>query len=225
MITSNMSLSKVAAAARKDVGQVQRHVLGKHPDFWERFSHAAQDELVLATGCFTSDKELQWVYALTAAKGRVTLYPMLWYLTRKGVNAMQIDDLGPASYFQPHVMDRYVERFRKKGDPTAGMLAFQHRNYEKSCHPIEYNGDPDQFVAVLDDGYAAGAYLGDDAIVRYRTFYDMDMGRKRFGQFRTGLEWSRRLQVLGMERTGRRNTPHHVWSRGYRVRVELRKTA
>ena len=225
MITSNMSLCKVAAAARKDVGQVKQHVLAKHADFWERClkTGAAKDDI--ATGCFTSSKNLQWVYALAASQGRITLYPMLWYLTTKGVNAMQIDAEGPASYYQPHVMERYVERFRKKGDPSAALLAFQHRNYEKSCNPCDYKGDRDNCVAVLEDGYVTGEYLQDDAIVHFRTFYDFDMGRKRFGHLLPMLEWRHRLNAVRFERTSRRETPHVAWCRGFELPPSLRQAA
>ena len=208
MITSSMSLCKVAAAARKDIGQVKLHVLGKHADFWERCvkSGALKDDV--ATGSFTSAKQNQWVYALVASRGCIKLYPMMWYYTTKGINAMQIDAEGPASYYQAHVLERYVLRYRGKGDQEAALQAFQHRNYEKSCHPCEYKGDRDNYVAVLDDGYVTGEFLQDDAIVHFRTFYDFKMGKKRFGHLLPMLEWRHRLNAVRFEHTNRRETPH-----------------
>ena len=220
MITSNMSLCKVAAAARKDVGQVHRHAAEKHGDLALICRKGPNHSEVVRVGAFTSQKHLQWVYVITAVQGRITLYPLLWYVTSDGVHALQLDAEGPASYFQPHVVDRYILRYCKKDDLPTALRIFHRRNYDKACHPDTYKGDRDNYAAVLEDGYVAGEYLKKDAIVHYRTFYDMVAGHERFGHLRPLLEWRDRMTSVVFDHTGRRETPHVAWCRGYPMRLE-----
>lgn len=224
MITSNMSLCKVAAAARKDVGQVHRHVAEKHGDLWSLTS--AKDRApIVRGGKFTSSKQLQWVYAAVAYRGRVRLHPLVWYATTNGVNAMHIDDQGPASYFQPHLWDQYIERFTKQGDLYDALRRFIKRNYQRVLFNHPYKDNPEGYVSLTDDGYLAGEYMKEEAIIRFRTFYDKVTGHRKFGHLRKSLAWRNRDQELTFERTSRRETPHLEWCKGYELRPPLQQAA
>lgn len=219
MIRSHMTLPQVAAAARKDVGQLLRHVEEEHTDLAERGS-PRKDAHVVRSGCFSSKKGLQWIYVVVAAQGRVTIYPLLWYATTKGTCAMQLDAEGPASFFAPHVLIRYTERFlRRGGDLVNALREFHLRNYDKTSQPCDYKGDRESYTAVIDHGYVAGEYLREDAIVFYRTFYDLAMGRKRFGELRRAQDWRLLMHTVDFGHVGRRDTPHFAWGRGYPFQV------
>ena len=220
MIRSNMTLPQVAAAARKDVGQLLRHVEEKH-GYLVTSTPAHKAKPVVKSGLFTSKKGLEWIYVVSASQSRVTIYPLLWYATTKGTCAMQVDAEGPASYFAPHVLVRYTERFlRRGGDLINALREFHLRNYDKASQPCNYKGDRENYTAVIDHGYVAGEYQREDALVYYRTFYDLNRGRKRFGELRTAQDLRLLMHTVYFEHVGRRDTPHFAWGRGYPFRAE-----
>ncbi|MBK6752325.1 MAG: hypothetical protein IPG69_01770 [Flavobacteriales bacterium] len=221
MIRSNMTPVQVASAARKDVGQVLRHATEKHSDLERLCTKLGKDKQEVRSGCFTSQKGLQWVYVAAANQGRVRIYPLVWWATRKGTCAMQIDAEGPAAFFQEHVMHRYIKRYLRGGTLFNALREFHRYNYEKASQPCDYKGDRESYTAVIDDGYVAGEYLKDDAIVHYRTYYDMPMGERRFGYLRPSLDWRQLMATIDFERVARRDTPHFAWGRGYLMRAEM----
>lgn len=215
MIRSHMTPAQVAAAARKDVGHLIAHVAEKHAELARTCPKKGSDKEQRRSGRFTTRKGLQWIYVVTAAKDRLTIYPLLWYATTKGVCAMQIDAEGPASFFQHHVLDRYVKRYLRGGSLWNALREFQLHNYQKVFHPDDYKGDRDTYAAAIDDGYVAGEYQRGDAVVYFRTFYDHKAGHRRFGHLRASLKWRAALQHVEFEHVGRRDTPHAAWGRGY----------
>ena len=226
MIRSQMTPTQVASAARKDVGRLRQHVIEKHADMAGLCAKRNSNEVVEAGGSFSSSKGLQWVYVITAYKGAFTLYPLLWYATTEGIHAMQVDDEGPAQYFQPHVLDRYLKRYlHRKGGRIGAIRQFHKHNYDKVFQPHTYKNDRDSYVAVIDDGYVVGENLADQAIVYFRTFYNKAIGRKRFGELRAALKWRSIMKSITFEHKGRRDTPHTAWGRGYPVYFEGLRSA
>jgi hypothetical protein len=217
MIRSNMSPRQVAAYARKEVGQVLRHAVLEHPDFAERCPSKCDKRIISICDRTTSARGLEWIYVMTATQGRITVYPLLWWATTKGNCAMQLDALGPASYFQEHVMVRYIERYLLEGDLYHALKRFHSFNYAKACQPNIYKGDRENYVAVIDDGYVAGELCRKEAVVHFRTFYDKCSGEKRFGHLRPAGEWQQLMLNVAFDHNGRRDTPHHAWGRGYQV--------
>ena len=215
MIRSHMNLTQVAAAARKDVGQLLRYAAVKHADLERLCPKAANDDIVRRSGHFTSRKGLQWIYVVVASHGRVTIYPLLWYATTHGVSALQIDAEGPASFFQHHVMARYIERYLRRGDLLNALREFHLHNYNKVFHPDTYKNNADSFAAASEEGYVVGEYVKSDALVFFRTFYDQTTGGKRFGHLRASLKWRDAFSTVVFEHVGRRDTPHVAWGRGY----------
>ncbi|HNU58291.1 MAG TPA: hypothetical protein PKN30_17005 [Flavobacteriales bacterium] len=215
MIRSNMSPAQVAAAARKEVGQVRRHALEKHAELVSNCPGAKDRDVLRCSGHFTTAKGLQWIYVIEATQGRVTIYPLLWYPTTKGTRAMQVDAEGPACFYQEHVLDQYLRRYLRHGDLLNALREFHLHNYNKSFHPDTYKGDPDAYVATSIHGYVAGEFDRDRAVVFFRTFYDVMADRKRFGHLRTAIEWQVVWHTARFEHTGRRDTPHIAWGRGY----------
>ena len=226
MIRSQMTPTQVASAARKDVGQLRQHVLEKHADLACLCPKVNSIEVVERGGTFSSSKGLQWVYVIAAYKGTFTLYPLLWYATTEGIHAMQIDAEGPAQYFQPHVLDRYLNRYlHRKGGRIGAIRQFHKHNYEKVFQPDTYKNDRDSYVAVIDDGYVVGENLRDQAIVYFRTFYNQTIGHKRFGELRAVLNWRSSMKSFAFEHKGRSDTPHTAWGRGYPVHFEQLRSA
>ena len=133
---------------------------------------------------------------------------------------MQIDAEGPASFFQHHVLARYIKRYLRRGDLLNALREFHLHNYDKVFHPDTYKNDPDTFTAVIDDGYVTGEYRRCDALVFFRTFYDTAAGHRRFGHLRSSLVWRDALVKTEFEHLGRRDTPHVAWGRGYTRRME-----
>lgn len=219
MIRSTMSPAKVAAIARKDVGQVLRHAEEKHAELVNKCPSPNSKELLTRSGYFTSSKGLQWIYVITVTQGRVTTYPLLWYPTSKGVCAMQVDAEGPASFFQAHVMDRYLERYMKQGDVMNALREFHLHNYAKVFLPDTYKDEAQAFVAASDEGYVVGEFRQDDALLFFRTFYDQAAGRTRFGALRASLNWQVAWHKVQFAHVGRRDTPHIAWGRGYKRRL------
>ncbi|MBL7982811.1 MAG: hypothetical protein JNL52_13505 [Flavobacteriales bacterium] len=221
MIRSHMSPCQVAAAARKDVGQLLRHVEEKHAELARSCPKVGNDRLERRSGHFTTRKGLQWVYVITATDGRITIYPLLWYATTTGICALQVDAEGPASFFQQHVMDRYIKRYLREGDLRNALREFHLKNYDKVYLRDTYKGDRDSYAAVIDDGYVVGEYQQKAAVLYFRTFYDQRTGHRRFGHLRTALGWRQALNKTRFEHAGRRQTPHEAWGRGYvRMAVE-----
>ncbi|HQW07141.1 MAG TPA: hypothetical protein PLS30_07235 [Flavobacteriales bacterium] len=132
---------------------------------------------------------------------------------------MQLDDKGPASFYQVHVMDRYLERYLKHGNLNYALREFHLKNHLKTYLPADYKNDPHAYVAASDDGYVAGELLRDDAVVYLRTFYDERAGRDRFGECRAALNWQVVWHSVSLARTPRRDTPHIAWGRGYDLRL------
>lgn len=215
MIRTHMSPAQVAAAARKEVGQVRRHALVKHAQLVADCPGAKDRRILRRSGHFTSGKNLHWIYVIEATQGQVRVYPLLWYPTTKGTCALQLDAEGPASYFQEHVMERYLQRYLRQGDLLNALREFHLHNYCKTFHPDTYKGDPEAFVATSLHGYVAGEFRRDRAVVYFRTFYDVKAGERRFGHLRPAVEWQALLHTASFEHTGRRDTPHIAWGRGY----------
>lgn len=218
MIRSTMSPAEVAAIARKEVGQVLRHAQAKHAKLVARCPGPDSKELLVRSGYHTTKKDLHWIYVITATQGKVSIYPLLWYPTTKGVCAMQVDDKGPASYYQEHVMDRYLESYLERRTLMNALREFHLKNYLKTYLPDTYKNNADAFVAASDDGYVAGELRRDDAVVFFRTFYDEHRGKRRFGECRAALNWQVVWHTVRFERTPRRDTPHIAWGRGYDLR-------
>ena len=219
MIRSTMTPAQVAAIARKDVGQVVRHAETKHAALLKQCPPPDSKELLVRSGTCTTTKGIQWIYVITATQGRTTIYPLLWYLTTKGVCAMQVDAEGPASFFQEHVMHRYLLRYHKQGDLMNALREFHLRNYAKSFHPDDYKHDRDTYVAASDDGYVAGELRRQQALVYFRTFYDERTGRRRFGELRAALTWQVVWHKVRHAHMPRRDTPHIAWGRGYDLKL------
>ncbi len=219
MIRSTMSPAQVASFARKEVGQVLRHAEEKHAELEDKCPTPNCKDLLTRSGYFTSSQGLQWIYVITFTQGRATTYPLLWYLTTKGVCAMQVDAEGPASFFQTHVMDRYLERYLKRGDVMNALREFHLHNYAKVFLPNTYKDEKHAYVAASDDGYVAGEFLRDDALLYFRTFYDQMAGRRRFGELRASLNWQVVWHKVKFAHVGRRDTPQIAWGRGYERRL------
>ena len=215
MIRSNMTPAQVASAARKDVGQVLAHVAEKHAELGRKCPNKGSDQLERRSGNFISRRSLNWTYVVTAYKERLTTYPLLWYPTTQGIRALQVDAKGPAAFLQEHVMEQFLERYMRKGDLMNAMREFQLHNYDKVYFPHPYKGDPMGHVAVVDDGYLAGEYLYNEAVIYIRTFYDQKAGHRKFGQLRAALTWRAALHQTEVLHTGRKDTPHTCWGRGY----------
>jgi hypothetical protein len=225
MIRSHMTPRQVAAEARKEVGQVLRHAVAEHQDLVESCPPKCDKRIISLTDRCMTDGGLEWIYALTATQGRTTVYPLLTWVTTKGTAAMQVDAIGPAFYFQEHVMDRYIQRYIGKGDLYHALKLFHSSNHIKACQPYTYKGDRENYVAVIDDGYVAGEWCPKGALVHFRTFYDKISGEKRFGHLRPACEWQHQMLNVDFEHSGRRNTPHHAWGRGYQLWPVLRRLA
>ncbi len=215
MIRSHMSPCQVAAAARKDVGHLLQHVEEKYADLVRNCPNVGDDRLLRRSGHFTTRKGLQWVYVITATDGRITIYPLLWYATTSGIGALQVDAEGPASYFQPHVMDRYLKRYLRQGDLRNALREFHLKNYDKVYLRHTYKGNDNCYAAVIDDGYVAGELQQKGALVYFRTFYDLVRGHRRFGEMRPALSWRKALYKVQFYHVGRRQAPPESWGRGY----------
>ncbi|MFN6178278.1 MAG: hypothetical protein ACK46G_12160 [Flavobacteriales bacterium] len=226
MIRSHMSPGQVAAAARKEVGQLLRHVEEKHAGLVRTCPKVGDDRLLRRSGHFTTRKGLQWVYVITATEGRITIYPLLWHATTTGICALQVDAEGPASYFQQHVMDRYLKRYLRQGDLRNALREFHLKNYDKVYLRHTYKGDENCCAAVIDDGYVAGEFQQKAALVYFRTFYDLVTGHRRFGDMRSALTWRQALSKVQFQHAGRRQAPPEAWGRGYpRTVAEVRMAA
>lgn len=225
MIRSNMTPRQVAAYARKEVGQVLRHAVLEHQELAERCPPKCDKRIVSLCDQFTSIRDVGWIYVLSATQGRMTVYPLLWWATTKGICAMQLDALGPASFFQEHVMQRYIERYLGDGDLYHALKRFHTFNYAKACHPSIYKGYRENYVAVIDDGSVAGELCANEEVVHFRTFYDKRSGEKRFGHFRPASEWQHLMLNVQFDHHSRRDTPYHAWGRGYQVQPVLARLA
>jgi len=219
MIRSTMSPAQVAAIARKVVGQVVRHAEAKHATLLRQCPPPDSKELLVRSGHCTTTKGIQWIYVVTATQGRTTIYPLLWYATTQGVCAMQVDAQGPASFFQAHVMDRYLQRYLRGGDLMNALREFHLRNYAKTFLPDDNKNDRLNYVATSDDGYVAGELQREKAVVYFRTFYDERAGKRRFGEFRAALDWQVVWHKVRLARMPRRDTPHIAWGRGYDLKL------
>ncbi len=220
MIRSEMTPTQVAAAARKDVGQLIQHVAEKHAELARTCPKPGSDKVLTRSGRFTTRKGLQWIYVVTASQGHLAIYPLLWYATTQGICALQVDAEGPAAFFQEHVMERFITRYLRSGGLLNALREFHLHNYDKVYHPDDYKGDRDTYAAAIDDGYLVGEFQRDNAVVYFRTYYDRATGKQRFGHLRASLKWRKALAGAAFEHTGRRDTPHTVWGRGYTRTVE-----
>lgn len=215
-----MTLKQAASAARKDVGHVLQHAVAKHGDFAARCPARCDKTVISESGLYISDRGYKWIYVITGTQGLVTIYPLLWWVTRKGSCALQVDAEGPAAFFQEHVTDRYIVRYVKRGDLFHAMRTFHEFNYAKASQPCDYQHHEETYAAVIDNGYVAGQLLPDEAIVFYHTFYDLKAGQRRFGHLRPAAEWQLAMHGASFEHLGRRDTPHYAWGRGYPVKPE-----
>ncbi|MBK6882039.1 MAG: hypothetical protein IPH05_03670 [Flavobacteriales bacterium] len=131
---------------------------------------------------------------------------------------MRLDDKGPASFYQEHVMDQYLARYLKRGTLNNALREFHLKNYVKTYLPDDYKNNPHAYVAASDDGYVAGELQRDDAVVYMRTFYDERTGKNRFGECRGRVELASGMAHGEPARTPRRDTPHIARGRGYDLR-------
>ncbi len=220
MILSSMSLAEIAAALRKDVVDLQRHVA---EEYWEMERHHRRGGkgVIQKFGDHTSSGLVQWMYTITISSNKTTLYPMGWYFTGQGLHCMQIDAEGPATYIRPHVLDRYRQRFFRDADCIGALREMHKRNYDKACEPQMYQGRP-SIASAVQDGYFLGDRVANNSVVDIHTFYDQAMGDKRpqLRKMRQLLEW-RRYYIATTPRIGNNQRDNYVsWGLGFPVRLE-----
>ena len=223
-----MSLAEVALALRKDVAHLQQHVAERFADAEERQRKQGLKGVVVEHGEYTSPDRIQWHYVVTISSRKTTLYPMGWYFTQEGIHLMQIDQDGPATYIQPHVLDRYRGRYYKNAEVLATAGHFHLRNYDKASQAREYRGLPDTVASAIEDGYLLGQLLKDENVIFYHTFYDVEMGAKYpcLKGMRQLLEWRRYFTAVTPNGKGDPQKDFVNWGRGYEVRLQkMRKPA
>ena len=225
MILSSMSLTEIAAALRKDVVDLQRHVAGLYWDMERRHRKGGKGVIVQA-GEFTSAERIQWLYVVTISPRKTTVYPLGWYFTREGIHCIQIDAEGPATYMSPHVLERYRQRFYKDADVLEALRQMHVRNYDRASEPRDYQGRP-AIASAVEDGYLLGDIVFNGDLVDYHTFYDVAMGAKdrRLCDMRKLLEWRRYYNAITPKGTGDRKDNYVNWGRGFEVRLERLRAA
>ena len=228
MIVSSMSLAEVASALRKDVAHLQQHVAGRFADA-EQFQRKQQlTGVVVEHGEYTAPDRMQWHYVLTITSRKTTLYPMGWYFTREGIHLMQLDEHGPATYLQPHVLERYRQRYYKDAEVLTAAGLFHQRNYDKACEPRDYNDLPNTIASAIEDGYLLGQLHTVENVIQYHTFYDVEMGarHKSLKEMRRLLEWRRYYNAMTPKAKGDPASDHVHWGRGFELRLQrLRRAA
>jgi len=222
-----MSLAEVAAALRKDVAHLRLHVAERFADAEERQRKQNLKGVVVEHGEYTSPDRIMWHYVVTISSRKTTLYPMGWYFTQEGIHLMQIDDVGPATYIQPHVLERYRQRYFKDAEVLTAAGLFHQRNYDKACEPREYRNIPDTIASAIEDGYLLGQLLKPANVIRFHTFYDVEMGAKNgLAPMRRLLEWRRYYNAVTPNGKGDPQTNYVSWGRGFEVRLQrLRRAA
>ena len=228
VIVSSMTLAEVGAALRKDVVQLQRHVAERFADAEERQRKQGLKGVVVESGEFTSPDRIQWHYVVTISSRKTTLYPMGWYFTQEGIHLVQVDQEGPATYIGPHVLERYRQRYYKDAEVLTAAGHFHLRNYDKACQPREYRNLPDTIASAIEDGYLLGQLLKEENVVRFHTFYDVDMGTKEacLKDMRRLLEWRRYYSAVTPNSKGDQKTDYVSWGRGFELRLQrLRRAA
>lgn len=228
VIVPSMSLAEVAAALRKDVVHLQRHVAERHVDAEERQRKQGLKGVVVEQGEYTSPDRIQWYYVITITSRKTTLYPMGWYFTKEGIHLMQVDPDGPATYIQPHVLERYRQRFYKDAEVLAAAGHFHLRNYDKASQPRDYQGRPDTVASAIEDGYLLGQLKQDENVIHYHTFYDVAMGTKdaTLKGMRQLLEWRRYFTAHTPNDKSDPGKDYLNWGRGFQVRLQrLRRAA
>ncbi len=225
MILSSMSLTEIAAALRKDVVGLQRHVAGVYWDMERRHRKGGKGVIVQA-GEFTSEERIQWLYVVTISPRKTTLYPVGWYFTREGIHCIQIDAEGPSTYMRPHVLDRYRQRFYKDADVLEALKQMHVRNYDKASEPRDYRGRP-AIASAVEDGFLLGDIVLNGDLVDYHTFYDVAMGSKErcLCDMRKLLEWRRYYNAITPKSAGDRKDNYVNWGRGFEVRLERLRAA
>lgn len=183
--------------------------------------------MVVEHGEYTSPDRIMWHYVVTLSSRKTTLYPMGWYFTQEGIHLMQIDDVGPATYIQPHVLERYRQRYFKDAEVLTAAGLFHQRNYDKACEPREYRNIPDTIATATEDGYLLGQLLKPANVIRFHTFYDVEMGAKHgLAHMRRLLEWRRYYNAVTPNGKADPQTNYVSWGRGFEVRLQrLRRAA
>ncbi|MCB0782530.1 MAG: hypothetical protein KDC03_23825 [Flavobacteriales bacterium] len=215
---------QVVSAARRDMGSVKQQVAIQAPHLWVRGEGRSPDAPYVDLLSLDTGRYMNWFVVATSSRAGVTLFPLLWYFTTEGLHAVQVDDRGPALYYQPHALDRVLGS-AGSSDIVHALREFHHRNYLKAFTIHPYKGDPEACVAVCTDGYLPGSRMGDSPIISISTFYDLVRGRRRFGDVRQMAEWAQRLTILPDPGTPRISTPITAWGRGYSLPPALRRAA
>lgn len=225
MIISNMTLTEIAAALRRDVVGLQRHVAQLYADMERRHRKGGKGVIVQA-GEYTSAEQIQWLYVVTISPRKTTLYPLGWYFTREGIHCMQIDAEGPATYLRPHVLDRYRQRYYRDADVLQALKHMHTRNYDKASEPRDYQGRP-AIASAVEDGYLLGDTVFGGTVVDYHTFYDVAMGAKErcLRDMRKLLEWRRYYNAITPKGTGDHKDNYVNWGRGFEVRLDRLRAA
>ena len=225
MIISSMSLAEIAAALRKDVVGLQRHVADLYWDM-ERRHRKGGKGVITQVGEFTSGELIQWLYVVTISPRKTTVYPLGWYFTSEGIHCMQIDAEGPATYMRPHVLDRYRQRYYRDADVLEALKKMHTRNYDKASEPRDYRGRP-AIASAVEDGFLLGDRVFNGDIVDYHTFYDVTMGSKEnlLRNMRKLLEWRRYYNAITPKGTGDQKDNYVNWGRGFEVRLERLRAA
>lgn len=225
MINSGMTLADIAAALRKDVLVLQRHVAERFADM-ERHHRRRGRGIRVESGEFTSPDEIQWLYVLTISPSKTVLYPLAWYLTKDGVHAMQIDAEGPMTYLRPHVLARYLERYLEDTDLIGGLKRMHLRNYDKACEPSRYKGRP-AVASAVEDGYLLGCMIFRDTVVDISTFYDEKMAKKNpfLRRLRGFLELRRYFTATNPTSAKSTCNRYVSWGQGFPVRLERLRRA
>ena len=222
-----MSLAEVALALRKDVALLQQHVAERFAEVEERQRKQGLKGVVVEHGEYTSPDRIMWHYVITISSRKTTLYPMGWYFTQEGIHLMQIDQDGPATYIQPHVLERYRQRYFKDAEVLTAAGLFHQRNYDKACEPRSYLNNPDSIASAIEDGYLLGQLLKQENVIRFHTFYDVEMGAKypELKGMRRLLEWRRYYNAVTPNGKGDQQKNYVNWGRGFEVRLQRLKRA
>lgn len=221
MIIASMSLAEVAAALRKDVAHLQRYVAQQHWTTEDSRRKNGGKGVVVESGEYTSPDRIQWHYVLTFASRKTTLYPLAWYFTQEGIHAMQVDAAGPATYLKPHVLDRYRLRYYKDAQVLDALAHMHTRNYDKACEPRPYQGKP-AIATAIQDGFLLGDMIPVANVIRFHTFYDVQMGSKEaiLKDMRRLLEWRRYYNAVTPISFGDQEKNYVNWGRGFELRLQ-----
>ncbi len=171
MIVHTMSHAQMVLDARKDI-QAMRNTCIEPLRKLRRELFASEDDTLLHLFDWKSPNKNNWLVLIRHSKKRTMILSLAWFPDKEGkLAALWATGAGMAFYIDPHVFERFDERFVPDEIPIERLQSFFLENHLFSFEPTGQKSEQLYEVSIgANQGLGLGVWDRSTDIVHWRTF-------------------------------------------------------